>query len=193
VPGFVIQAGSPNGLGTDGPGYSVPDEITNALRFTNSWILAMANSGTNSNGSQFFITVASRPDLNDGYTIFGQVTSGTNVVQAINSVPVANERPVSNIFLQTVNIRRVGPAAQTFDINAQNLPLVTNVPIRLALNAGQVSLTFSNRLYGDNRLYSTTELSASAWVTDSLGIETAPPPTNTFFKPRNTPRQFYSV
>src|SRR2546422_6869918 len=61
VTNFVIQAGSPNGLGTDGPGYAVPDEISPALRFTNAFMLAMANSGTNSNGSQFFITVSPQP------------------------------------------------------------------------------------------------------------------------------------
>jgi peptidyl-prolyl cis-trans isomerase A (cyclophilin A) len=193
VSGFVIQAGSRDGLGDDGPGYFVPDEITPALRFTNAWMLAMANSGTNSNGSQFFITVASHPELNDGYTIFGEVTGGTNVVQAINSVAVANERPLTNITIQSVNIRRVGATAQAFDINAQGLPLVTNISTRPALNASQIALTFSNRLYADNELYYTTNLAASSWNADSLGIEVSTPQTNTFYKPRDASRQFYRV
>src|SRR5438309_5209300 len=76
VVGFVIQAGSPNGQGTAGPGYVFPDEISPSLRFTNTGILAMANTGTNSNGSQFFITVTNTPFLNDGYTIFGELAGG---------------------------------------------------------------------------------------------------------------------
>src|SRR5437867_7429312 len=154
VAGFVIQAGSPNGQGTDGPGYAFPDEISPSLRFTNTGILAMANSGTNSNGSQFFITVTNRPDLNDRYTIFGELAGGTNVVIAISQVATnANSKPLTNVFIQNVGIRRVGTAAQAFDINAQNLPLVTNLPLAIANGTGQVSLTFSNRLYADNRLY----------------------------------------
>ena len=127
VANFVIQAGSPNGQGTDGPGYVVPDEISPSLRFTNTGILAMANSGTNSNGSQFFITVTNTSFLNDGYTIFGELAGGTNVVIAISKVATdSNDKPLTNVVIQSVGIRRVGTAAQAFDINAQNLPGVTN-------------------------------------------------------------------
>src|SRR5450432_3182520 len=78
ISNFVIQAGSPNGIGTDGPGYTFVDEITNTLRFDSFGVVAMANNSPDSNGSQYFVTVAPRPDLNDRYTIFGRLFGGSN-------------------------------------------------------------------------------------------------------------------
>ena len=192
VPGFVIQSGSPNGLGTDGPGYVVPDEISPLLRFTNTGILAMANSGTNSNGSQFFITLTNTPGLNDGYTIFGELAGGTSVVLAIGQVATnGNQKPLTNVVLQCVGIRRVGTDAQAFDINAQSLPGVTNLFINITNVPGQVSLTFSNRLFADNRLYSTTNL--NSWAPNPLGIEIATPVTNTIYQVKDAPYRFFSL
>jgi peptidyl-prolyl cis-trans isomerase A (cyclophilin A) len=192
VAGFVIQAGSPNGQGTDGPGYIVPDEISPLLRFNNTGILAMANTGTNSNGSQFFITVTNTPFLNDGYTIFGELAGGTNVVIAISRVATnANSKPLTNVVIQNVAIRRVGTAAQVFDINAQNLPVVTNLPLKIAGYSGQVLLTYSNRLYADSRLYTSTNL--TTWTPNLLGIEIALPITNTITGPSDGPSRFFSM
>jgi len=192
VANFVIQAGSPNGQGSDGPGYIVPDEISAALRFNNPYMLAMANTGTNSNGSQFFVTVASTPGLNDGYTIFGELTTGTNVVVGISKVATnATSHPLTNVVIQNVAIRRVGTAAQAFDINAQNLPVVTNVPAKIANNGTAVSLTFSNNLYADNRIYLSTNL--NNWSGQLLGIETALPVANTLIGSKSAPLQFYSL
>ncbi|MEI9863737.1 MAG: peptidylprolyl isomerase [Limisphaerales bacterium] len=75
ITNFVIQAGSPNGLGTDGPGYAFVDEITNTLRFDSFGVLAMANSGPDSNGSQFFVTTSPQPSLNNGYTVLENSTA----------------------------------------------------------------------------------------------------------------------
>jgi peptidyl-prolyl cis-trans isomerase A (cyclophilin A) len=192
VPGFVIQAGSPNGQGTDGPGYVFPDEISPALRFTNTGILAMANTGTNSNGSQFFITATNTPHLNDGYTIFGELSGGTNVVLAINQVATnGNSQPLTNVYIQNVGIRRVGTAAQAFDINAQNLPLVTNLPLKITNSSGKISLSFSNRLYADNRLYSMTNFSSR--TAELLGIEIGPATTNTIFWALDAPTRFFTL
>ena len=192
VSNFVDQAGSPNGLGTDGPGYVYPDEISSALRFTNSGVLAMANTGTNSNGSQFFLTVTSTPFLNDGYTIFGHLVGGTNVMLAINRVAVdANSKPLTNVYIQSIGIRRVGSAAQAFDINAQTLPLVTNLPVKIANGSAQVALSFSNRLYVDNQLYSSTNL--STWSGSPLGIEIASPVTNNFYVSKDVSKRFFSI
>ncbi len=83
LPGFVAQAGDPTGTGFGGPGYSVPDEINPARAFDTAGLLAMANSGPNTNGSQFFITLAPAPNLTGHYTIFGRVTAGLDVVQAL--------------------------------------------------------------------------------------------------------------
>jgi len=192
VAGFVIQAGSPNGQGTDGPGYIVPDEISPSLRFSSPGILAMANTGTNSNGSQFFITVASTPFLNDGYTIFGELSSGTNVVVAISQVATnSTSHPLTNVVIQSVAIRRVGTAAQAFDIDAQGLPVVTNLTTKIATIVGGVGITFSNLLYADNRLYSSSNL--TVWTPELLGIDISTPTTNTVHRAIDAPSHLYHV
>ena len=80
--GFMAQGGDPTGTGQGGPGYQFVNETSN-LTFDKAGVVAMANSGPNTNGSQFFITFAPQPQLNGGYTIFGQVVSGMDVVNAI--------------------------------------------------------------------------------------------------------------
>jgi len=83
IDGFMAQAGDPTGTGNGGPGYQIPDE-TNVLQFDKAGVVAMANTGQpNSGGSQFFITFAPQDYLNGGYTIFGQVTSGMDVVNGL--------------------------------------------------------------------------------------------------------------
>jgi cyclophilin family peptidyl-prolyl cis-trans isomerase len=156
INGFVIQSGSRNGFGTDGPGYNFLDEFTPSLRYGSAGVLGMANSGTNSNGAQFFITVAPQPSLNDHYSIFGELTGGTNVVLDITRVGTDfNDRPTNNIVLQSVVIRRVGAAAEAFDINAQGLPVATNQRLDIApFSSNMVSLSFSNRIYTENILFS---------------------------------------
>ncbi|MGI8553325.1 MAG: peptidylprolyl isomerase [Dehalococcoidia bacterium] len=85
VPGFVIQGGDPKGDGTGGPGYQLPDEINSHKN--DAGTLAMANAGPGTDGSQFFIDLTPQPNLDGKYTVFGQVTSGLDVVQAIGSTP----------------------------------------------------------------------------------------------------------
>ena len=80
--GFMAQAGDPTGTGAGGPGYQFPNEDSD-LTFDKPGVVAMANAGRDTNGSQFFITFAPRPQLNGGYTIFGQVVEGMDVVNAI--------------------------------------------------------------------------------------------------------------
>ena len=190
ITNFVIQAGSPNGLGNDGPGYAFVDEITNTLQFGGFGVLAMANSGPDSNGSQFFVTAAPQPSLNGGYTIFGGLYGGSNVVAAINLVPTdANSKPLTNVYINMINIRRIGTAANAFDINAQGLPLVTNLNLAIALAGTNASLAFSNRLYADNRLYGSSNL--VNWTAGLLGIETALPVSNTNMQNLLAPAQFF--
>jgi peptidyl-prolyl cis-trans isomerase A (cyclophilin A) len=193
IAGFMIQGGSPNGQGTDGPGYVFVDEFSSQLTFSNAWVLAMANSGPDSNGSQFFVTVAPYVSGNNKYTIFGHVTAGTNVVWAINHVATdsTNDKPLTNVVIQHVDIRRVGTAAQAFDINAHSLPWVTNVSLKISPLPQQVSLSFSNKLYADNHLYSSPDL--ATWSLQLLGVEVAAPFTNAVVKTNGMAQQFFRL
>lgn len=83
IPGFVVQGGDPTGTGFGGPGYAYSIEVSPDVTFDQAGLLSMANSGPTSNGSQFFITLDQLPDLNGGYTIFGRVISGMDVVEGI--------------------------------------------------------------------------------------------------------------
>lgn len=192
IAGFMIQGGSPNGQGTDGPGYSFPDEFSPSLRHDGPGVLSMANSGPASNGAQFFITVAATSWLDDVHTIFGRVTSGQSVVNAISQVATdANSKPLTPVIVQGVSIRRVGAAAQAFDIEAQILPVVSRVPLGISTAAGQASLTFTNGLYAENLLSTSTNL--TSWTSASLGVDLALPATNSAHRAMTAPAQFYAL
>jgi cyclophilin family peptidyl-prolyl cis-trans isomerase len=104
VPGFVIQGGDPKGDGTGGPGYSFEDEIVKSLSFADTGLLAMANSGPNTNGSQFFITLGAAEHLNGRHTIFGEVVKGMEVVEAIAAVELTGEQPAEPVYIEKVAI-----------------------------------------------------------------------------------------
>jgi peptidyl-prolyl cis-trans isomerase A (cyclophilin A) len=107
ISGFMIQGGDPLGRGTGGPGYTFGDEIHPELAFTKPYLLAMANSGPGTNGSQFFITVAPTQWLTGKHTIFGEVTDGVDVVDAIVSTEVdPGDRPRKPVMIETVTIER---------------------------------------------------------------------------------------
>ena len=84
IDGFMNQVGSPQGTGSDGPGYTFPDEVDNGLLHDEPYLLSSANSGPHTNGSQFFITVVVTNWLDGIHTVFGKVSSGTDVIDAIN-------------------------------------------------------------------------------------------------------------
>lgn len=192
IAGFVIQGGSPNGLGTDGPGYEFTDEFT-SLHHTGFGVLSMANSGPDSNGSQYFVTVSAQPQLDGVHSVFGSLFGGSNVVYDINHVATdSNSKPLTNVVVQNVIIRRVGAAAIAFDVNAQGLPVVTNVNLAIYRTNQICGLTFSNRLYADNRLYASSDL--SSWSPIELGIEiSAPAVTNTVSVISSAPREFFRL
>ncbi len=109
IPGFMIQGGDPTGTGGGGPGYSFADEIVPSLTFDSAGLLAMANAGPGTNGSQFFITVAPTPWLNGNHTIFGRVAAGQDVVDAIATVATdPADRPVEDVIIQRVDIWEEG-------------------------------------------------------------------------------------
>ncbi len=103
IPDFMIQGGDPLGNGMGGPGYEFKDEISKDLKFDAPGILAMANAGPNTNGSQFFITVAPTPWLTGMHTIFGRVISGQDVVESISKA----ERDRQDMPLKSVLLKRV--------------------------------------------------------------------------------------
>ncbi|MBM4155662.1 MAG: peptidylprolyl isomerase [Lentisphaerae bacterium] len=177
IPGFMIQGGSPNGQGTDGPGYTFPDEFSALLRHDAAGVLSMANSGADSNGSQFFITVAATPWLDDAHSVFGRVEAGMDVVNAISVVDRdGNDVPTTPVVVSNVTIRRVGAAATAFNAPAHKLPVVSNVRLGISGGAGEsVDLAFQRRAYTQTRLYATEDLSAAAWSTFDLGTEGATP------------------
>jgi peptidyl-prolyl cis-trans isomerase A (cyclophilin A) len=115
IPEFMIQGGDPTGTGMGDPGYSFNDEFDPNLNFDVPGRLAMANSGPNSNGSQFFITEQAYDSLNHHYTIFGQCDdSSITVVKAIARVQTgANDKPVTPVTLKTVTIVPAGQQVPT--------------------------------------------------------------------------------
>ena len=109
IPKFMIQGGDPSGTGTGGPGYKFQDETKGSPHnFDQPGKLAMANSGPNTNGSQFFITVAPTSWLTGKHTIFGEVIEGQDIVNKISNMQRnPQDRPVKDVVLQSITIERV--------------------------------------------------------------------------------------
>jgi cyclophilin family peptidyl-prolyl cis-trans isomerase len=109
IEGFMVQGGCPEGTGRGGPGYRFADEFHNDLRHDSAGVLSMANAGPNTNGSQFFITLAPTPHLDGRHAVFGQVVEGMDVLEEIGSVQTnAQDRPKTPIKVETVDIYRDG-------------------------------------------------------------------------------------
>lgn len=105
IPNFMIQGGDPEGTGRGGPGYTFADECPpGGPSFDRPGLLAMANAGPDTNGSQFFVTVAATPWLTGKHTIIGEVVEGYDVVEAISRVGTRNDRPIEDVLLERVEI-----------------------------------------------------------------------------------------
>ena len=150
-------------------GYPMIEAVHNGLLHSNG-VIAMANSGPNTDGSQFFVTTTNVPGWDGKYTVFGHVVSGMAAVEAIAAVPVqgVQERPVEDVWLHSVAIRRVGAAAEAFDAAAQGVPVLEDAPIGLATSG--TNLLVSMRIEGQTQMAIRESADLAAWESSNLGL-----------------------
>ncbi len=105
IAGFMLQGGCPDGNGRGGPGYTIPDEFHDELTHDSEGVLSMANSGPNTGGSQFFVTLAATAWLDGKHAVFGKVTEGIETVHTIGATPTGpGDRPLEPVLIETVRI-----------------------------------------------------------------------------------------
>jgi len=175
IAGFMNQTGSRKGDGTDGPGYTFKDEFDPTLRHNAAYTVSMANSGRQTNGSQFFITVGPTSWLNDVHTVFGRVTAGTAVIDQINAVATTGtplDRPLTPITIQAVNI--YGPSLAAFNRDPAWLPKLRNAKPALEKNGAALSLAYERLPFSDYLGYHGTNLSTWARFNPGYFAGTAP-------------------
>ena len=112
---FMIQGGDPTATGNGNPGYKFKDEFHPDLKHDKPGILSMANSGPNTNGSQFFITEVPKPHLDNVHSVFGTLVLGLEIQDSISNVETQNTRPIKDVVIKEINIIRKGKAAKAFN------------------------------------------------------------------------------
>ncbi|MFG6686431.1 peptidylprolyl isomerase [Mariniflexile sp. HNIBRBA6329] len=116
IDSFMIQGGDPTGTGSGNPGYRFKDEFKPNLKHDKPGILSMANSGPNTNGSQFFITEVPKPNLDNRHSVFGELVLGLDILDSISNVKTdSRDKPLEDVVIKELNIIRKGKAAKAFD------------------------------------------------------------------------------
>ncbi len=193
---FMIQGGSPNGRGTDGPGYFFADEFHPQLRHSREGILSMANSSNpNTNGSQFFVTVSPASWLDNRHTVFGWVSRGMEVVRHISLVPTGeDDRPVNPVALHRVAIRRTGAAALAFDPLAvvPPLPQVEQKPLRVYRGESTLEMSWPTRSQAYYMMFHSSDLARWSYqVVSAPAVPTGSVTFDSFL--RSLPHSFFFV
>ncbi len=156
--GFVSQTGSRKGDGSDGPGYAFRDEIDPTLTHATPYTVAMANSGTNTNGSQWYVTQGNQSGLDGGYSIFGVVTSGQAVCAALNAVAAdaVSGLPVAPVAISSITV--YGPSLAGFNVNPAGLPRVLNGGPVMKVSGASHTLGFDHAAYSQYFCFHSPEL-----------------------------------
>ncbi len=153
-------------------GYFALDSATNGLLHSNG-VISMANSGPNTDGSQFFITTTNVPSWNGSYTVFGHVVTGMNVATSIAAVAVqgTGSRPVADVVLSHVAIRRIGAAAEAFNVASQGLPAVESAGIRVGATGGLAQVVVEIPAYSEC-LFRISTNGLQSWSVEDWGYST---------------------
>lgn len=195
ITNFMIQGGCPLGTGTSGPGYRFEDEFDSTLRHTHAGVVSMANSGPNSNGSQFFITLKDTSWLDDKHSVFGDVVEGMDVVVDIEAVEVdAEDRPLVNVVITNSFITRNGSLANSFDPDAvvPSLPVVRPATNYIYKTGDLWILDWEEHLGGEYWLFATDDLISAEWGT-LVNYSVKWPDANITGLLENNPRAFFNV
>ena len=150
-------------------GYYALDSSTNGLLHSNG-VISVANAGPNTDGSQFFITVTNYPFWDGNYTVFGHVVTGREVVMSIAAVALQSggDRPLQDVALSNIVVRRVGTAAENFDVTAHGLPVVDFAGIRVAATGGQARVRVEIPPYSETKFRVSTN-GLQSWSLENWG------------------------
>ena len=187
VKGFVIQTGSPNGNGTDGPGYTIANEIKPDLKHGKAGMLGAARtSAQDTYGAQLYFTLTNTPALDGAYTVWGETVEGLDVVLAIGNVLTgAGDKPVTAVVIQKVDILRIGASALAFDPAKVAPPLPRPKTKELTMLVGTNSLDFSWKTNADASYRILYSPNLKTWTDTGLFRDDKIPGSNLYNNPNN--------